>query len=83
MKMSEKENSCLGHYPTSRVSISEEDLSQFKFETAIDDGQGVHVNEEELRKYVALKVGVTESVVDAVINAELEYLERCGIVLAE
>lgn len=81
--MSEKENSCLGHYPTSRVSISEEDLSQFKFETAIDDGQGVHVNEEELRKYVALKVGVTESVVDAVINAELEYLERCGIVVEE
>lgn len=83
MKMSEKENSCLGHYPTSRVSISEEDLSQFKFETVIDDEQGVHVNEEELRKYVALKVGVTEGVVDAVINAELEYLERCGIVLAE
>lgn len=83
MKMSEKEKNCLGHYPTSRVSISEEDLSQFKFETAIDDEQGVHVNEKELRKYVALKVGVTESVVEDVINAELEYLERCGIVLAE
>ena len=78
--MSEKEKSCLGRYPTSRVSISEEDLSQFTFETVIDDERGVHVNEEELRRYVALKVGVSEGVIDAVIEAELDYLERCGII---
>ena len=80
MKMTEKENSCLGHYPRSRVQISEEDLAQFTFKTTIDDEQGVHVNEDELRKYVALKVGVSESVIDAILEAELDYLERCGIV---
>lgn len=81
--MSDKENSCIGHYPRSRISISEEDLSQFKFETTIDDEQGVHVDEEELRRYVALKVGVSEKVIDDIIDAELEYLERCGIVTVE
>ena len=78
--MSEKENSCLGHYPRSRVQISEEDLAQFKFETTTDSDRNVHLDENELWKYVALKLGISEKLIKDIIDTELEYMRRCGIV---
>lgn len=78
--MTEKENSCLGHYPRSRVQISEEDLAQFKFETTTDSDRNVHLDENELRKYVSLKLSVSEKLIEDIIDTELEYMRRCGIV---
>lgn len=56
----------------------------YEFELAFDEETGhPKLNEEEMIRFIEAKTGLTREQIIDVTNAEMEYMEACGLVLTE